>query len=151
MAFNVGAFIVSVNQLEANPPGNAIDFASGWADAFYKGFGKPSPPTLTAEAAKAQMQAIFLTAYQNDDNGKNIMHSGVSVFAAQMAPGMLPLFAAIPPMGYQGFAQVDLDGTTTSSNSSLVYEWYSSSNSNGCNYHLDVINNVIALYLYSVI
>jgi len=113
MAFNVGAFIVSVNQLEANPPGNAIDFASGWADAFYKGFGKPSPPTLTAEAAKAQMQAIFLTAYQNDDNGKNIMHSGVSVFAAQMAPGMLPLFAAIPPMGYQGFAQVDLDGTTT--------------------------------------
>ena len=113
MAFNAGAFISSVTQLENNPPGDAISFASGWADAFYAGFGKPSPPTLTAEVGKAQMQGLFLAAYQNDNNGKNLMNSGVSVFAAQMAPGMLPAFAAIPPMGYQGFAQVDLDGTGT--------------------------------------
>ena len=132
MAFNAGVFISSVTQLENNPPGDAISFASGWADAFYAGFGKPSPPTLTAEVGKAQMQGLFLAAYQNDNNGKNLMNSGVSVFAAQMAPGMLPAFAAIPPMG-------------------LVYEWYSNSNNVWCNYHLDVINNVIALYLYSVI
>ena len=59
MAFNSGAFITSVNQLENNPPGDAMSFASGWADAFFNGYGNPSPPTLTAQVGKAQMQGLF--------------------------------------------------------------------------------------------
>jgi len=113
MAFNSAAFITAVTQIENNPPGDAISFASDWTDAFFNGYGNPTPPSLTAQVGKAQMKGLFLAAYQNDNNGKDLMNSGVSIFAAQMAPGMLPLFAAIPPMGYQGFAQVDLDGTGT--------------------------------------
>jgi hypothetical protein len=111
--FNVGRFISKVNAIESSPPSNRIQFANDWSDAFMGAFGTPSPPSLTALPARGSMFTMFLLAYGNNDNGKTIMNTGVSMFAAQMAPGMLPLFAAIPPVGYQGFTQVNIDGTTT--------------------------------------
>ena len=41
------------------------------------------------------------------------MNAAVSIFAVSMAPGMLPLWAAKPPLNYRGFEQVNIDNVTT--------------------------------------
>jgi len=111
--FNPAIFITSVNSIEQNPPNSAISHANAWADAFASGYGIPSPPTLTSEAGKAQMKALFIAAYNSPNQGKTLMNAGVSVFAATMAPGMLPAFASKPPMGYTGFDLLTLGSSKT--------------------------------------
>jgi len=112
--FNPALFITSVNSIELDPPSSAIAHANAWADAFASGYGIPTPPTLTSEAGKAQMKALFIAAYNTPNQGKTLMNAGVSVFAATMAPGMLPAFAAVPPMGYMGFDLLTLANSKTS-------------------------------------
>jgi len=109
MAFNPAAFISNLNSIESNNPQSRSDFANAWANAFFAGYGNPTPPSLTAAAGKSAMMALFMLAYKDNSNGKKFMNAGVSVFAATMAPGMLPAFASVPPMSYQGFAQVNID------------------------------------------
>ena len=64
MAFNPAAFASAVAQLEANPPPNAIAFANGWADAFYNGFGNPTPPSVAGMLARQAPQLLSLVALQ---------------------------------------------------------------------------------------
>ncbi len=98
MAFLPNLFALQVDLLEANPPTNAIAFANGWADAFYNGFGKPTPPSVTAELARQAAFGIFINAYNQPENpGKTLMKSGAAAFATTLGLGMLPLFAAKPP------------------------------------------------------
>jgi|TARA_R110002126_G_scaffold28775_8_gene95749 hypothetical protein len=98
MAFNPAAFASAVAQLEANPPPNAIAFANGWADAFYNGFGNPTPPSVAGMLARQAAFGIFITAFNQDkDPGLTLLKSGAAAFAASLALGMLPAFAAIPP------------------------------------------------------
>tara|TARA_R100001129_G_scaffold118375_1_gene81845 strand:+ start:539 stop:991 length:453 start_codon:yes stop_codon:yes gene_type:complete len=99
MAFLPNLFALQVDQLEANPPTNALAFANGWADAFYNGFGKPTPPSVTAEIARQAAFGIFINAYnQDEDPGKTLMKQGAAAFANALGLGMLPAFAAVPPM-----------------------------------------------------
>ena len=99
MPFNPALFAAAVDKLEANPPTNALAFANGWADAFYNGFGKPAPPSVSAEIARQAAFGIFITAYnQPEDPGKTLMKQGAAAFAASLGLGMLPAFAAIPPL-----------------------------------------------------
>lgn len=109
MAFNPAAFIANCNNIEQNNPATAFDFAKAWSDAFFAGYGNPTPPSLTNTAAQQAMLGLFILAYKDNNNGKKYMNAAVSTFAMAMAPGMLPLWAAIPPMSYQGFAQVNID------------------------------------------
>jgi len=98
MAFNPAAFAAAVSQLEANPPPNAIAFANGWADAFFNGFGNPTPPSVSGMLARQAAFGIFISAFnQDEDPGLSLLKSGATAFAATLAIGMLPAFAGIPP------------------------------------------------------
>lgn len=98
MAFNPAAFASVVSKMEANQPGNPVAFANGWADAFYNGFGKPTPPSVSAELARQAAFGIFINAYNQDkDPGLTLLKSGAAAFASTLAIGMLPAFAAVPP------------------------------------------------------
>ena len=113
MAFNPGAFIANINSLERRKPNTRFDFANAWANAYFAGYGNPTPPSLTNTVAKQAMFGLFMLAYENNDNGKKFMNAAVSIFAVSMAPGMLPLWAAKPPLNYRGFEQVNIDNVTT--------------------------------------
>jgi hypothetical protein len=98
MAFIPPAFAAAVAKMEANQPGNAIDFANGWADAFFNGFGNPTPPSVSAQLARQAAFGVFINAYNQDkDPGLTLLKSGAAAFASTLAVGMLPAFAAIPP------------------------------------------------------
>ncbi len=98
MAFNPPAFAAAVAKLEANPPNNALAFANGWADAFFNGFGNPTPPSVTGTIARQAAFGIFINAYNQDkDPGLTLMKSGAAAFATSLGLGMLPAFAAVPP------------------------------------------------------
>jgi len=111
MPFIAPAFQSALSGIEANHPGNAVAFANAWADAFFIGFGNPIPPSTTGQAAKSAAFGIFLGAYEqfnpaSSPQGINIMKSAVTAFAATLALGMLPAFAAIPPSSpYPGWEQ----------------------------------------------
>ena len=98
MAFLPNLFALAVDKLEANPPTDPVSFANGWADAFYNGFGKPTPPSVTAEIARQAAFGIFINAYNQDkDPGLTLMKQGAAAFATSLGLGMLPAFAAKPP------------------------------------------------------
>ena len=111
MPFVPPAFQGAIMNIENSHPGNAVAFANAWADAFFQGFGNPTPPSTTGAAARSAAFGIFLGAYENFNphstpQGLNIMKSGVTAFAATLALGMLPAFAAVPPASpYPGFEQ----------------------------------------------
>ena len=91
MAFNPPAFAAAVAKLEANPPNNALAFANGWADAFFNGFGNPTPPSVTGTIARQAAFGIFINAYNQDkDPGLTLMKSGAAAFATSLGLGMLP-------------------------------------------------------------
>ena len=111
MPFLPPAFQSALSGIEANHPPNAVAFANAWADAFFIGFGNPIPPSTTGQAAKSAAFGIFLGAFEkfnpaDAQQGLNIMKSGVTAFAATLALGMLPNFAAVPPSSpYPGWEQ----------------------------------------------
>ena len=87
MAFLPNLFALQVDKLEANPPTNALAFANGWADAFYNGFGKPTPPSVTAEIARQAAFGIFINAYnQDEDPGKTLMKQGAAAAVPPVSP-----------------------------------------------------------------
>jgi len=111
MPFMPPAFQGAIMNIENSHPPNAVAFANAWADAFFQGFGNPIPPSTTGAAARSAAFGIFLGAFENFNphstpQGLNIMKSGVTAFAATLALGMLPNFAAVPPSSpYPGFEQ----------------------------------------------
>ena len=131
MAFNPGAFIANINSIEQNKPNTRFDFANSWANAYFAGYGNPTPPSLTNTVAKQAMLGLFMLAYKDNNNGKKLMNAAVSVFAAAMAPGMLPLWAAKPPLNYRGFAQVNIDNVSVEGSlgpalASVTSAWFAS-------------------------
>lgn len=129
MAFNSGAFVAQISKMENNPPSNRFQFASDWANCFMAGYGVPTPPSVSANGAKAILQGMFMLAYQDEDNGQDLMNKGVSLFAATLAVGMLPLWAAKPPLNYAGFSQVtnmDNLGTFGPALAAVTTPWFMS-------------------------
>ena len=111
MTFIPPAFQAGLMNIQNNHPPHAVAFANAWADAFFQGFGNPIPPSTTGMAARQAAFSIFLNAFEafnphGNPAGINIMKAGVTAFAAQLAIGMLPAFAAVPPTSpYPGFEQ----------------------------------------------
>ena len=78
-------------------PGSTAETAARWATAVNNYASLVTPPSVTSAAAYAAFQNTLLGMDANSGNGVAIFTSAFTAYAAALAPGMAPAFAATPP------------------------------------------------------
>jgi len=111
MAFVPAAFKQKLSEIEDKVgDGGLIDkveWANAWADAYFAGYGSPTPPSATGAAARQALFGALMGAFEPVTPSVTAMKSGVDAFAATLAGGMAASgFAGKPPTGYSGIAPI---------------------------------------------
>lgn len=86
-----------------NYPGSRAAAAAHWALAMAAYASAIVPPTTTLPVARIGLEAALLTAFGAVDAAAS-METAFAAFAAQLALGMAPAYAAVQPPGDVGFA-----------------------------------------------
>ena len=111
MAFVPAAFEQKLMEIEDElSKGGLIDkedWANAWADAYFAGYGSPTPPSATGAAARKALFGALMGAFEPVAQSVTAMKSGVDSFAATLAGGMAASgFVGVPPTGYTGISDI---------------------------------------------
>ena len=90
-------------QLFSAPPATTAECARAWADALSEYAAEISFPSTTLVAATETL-AVSLLGFGAPGAAVAVLEAGFAAFAATLAVGMLPGFAATPPPRPVGFA-----------------------------------------------
>lgn len=93
----------SLLQLFSAPPPTTAACAQAWANALGGYAAGISFPSTTLVAATNTL-SLSLLSFNTPGAAVAVLEAGFAVFAATLAVGMLPDFAATPPPGPVGFA-----------------------------------------------
>ena len=111
MAFVPSAFKQKLTEIEDKvAKGGLIDkaeWANAWADAYFVGYGSPTPPSATGAAARQALFGALMGAFDPVAPSATAMKSGVDSFALTLAGGMAAAgFAGLAPSGYTGISDI---------------------------------------------
>jgi len=106
MALVVDTLSSSFESFFSSPPDTALGCAESWAGCMRDYALSISPPSVTVEAAQLVLSSTLASIFETSviaSATASAMEGAWAVFAATVAAGMAPAFAATPPPGLVGF------------------------------------------------